>query len=90
MQRAKHGMTSAEKASLAMEQGGCAICRRTDPGGKGWMVDHDHSCCPGERSCPKCRRGILCAWCNNMLGYALDNPATLRAAVDYLESGDRL
>lgn len=90
IQLSKHGMTSAEKRSVATKQGGCAICHRPDPGGKGWMVDHDHACCPGERSCPKCRRGVLCAWCNNALGYAQDSPAILRAAADYLESGVRL
>ena len=86
----KHGMTKAEKTARATESGGCAICKRPDPGGKGWMVDHDRSCCPGDVSCPKCRRGILCAWCNNTLGYSFDNPAILRAAAAYLESGDRL
>jgi hypothetical protein len=75
---------------MANEQGGCAICHRPEPGKKGWVVDHDHSCCPGDRSCPLCRRGILCQWCNNALGYALDNPATLRAMADYLESQVRL
>lgn len=90
MARHRHGMNAAEKAYLATEQGGCRVCKRQEPGAKGWVVDHDHSCCPGEKSCGACRRGILCAWCNNALGYALDNPAILRALADYLESGERI
>jgi len=90
VQRHRHGMSAAEKDALATEQGGCAVCQRTEPGAKGWVVDHDHSCCLGERSCGRCRRGILCPWCNTALGYAMDNPAILRALADYLESGKRI
>jgi hypothetical protein len=85
LQRRKHGMTGAEKAAVAREQGGCAICHRPEPSAKGWVVDHDHTCCSGEKSCEKCRRGVLCQWCNNVLGYALDNADTLRAAAQYLD-----
>lgn len=90
LQIRKHGITARQKAEIAAEQGGCAICKRPEPGAKGWVVDHDHACCPGETSCEKCRRGILCQWCNNVLGYASDRTDVLRAAADYLESVDRL
>lgn len=90
VQRWRHGLTATEKANIAAAQGGCAICHRHEPGKKGWVLDHDHSCCPGDRSCASCRRGVLCAWCNNALGYAQDSPSVLRAAADYLESGVRL
>jgi hypothetical protein len=86
----RHGLTFEDKAAIAAGQGGCAICQRPEPGQEGWVVDHDHACCPGEKSCAKCRRGILCQWCNNTLGYAYDSPVILRAAADYLESGKRL
>jgi hypothetical protein len=83
--RRRHGLTAAEKVAIAVEQGGCAICRTMDTGRQGWVVDHDHRCCPGERSCEKCRRGVLCTYCNSALGYAKDDPARLRAMAGYLE-----
>lgn len=86
----KHGLTSLEKAEMATAQDGCAICGRLVPTQKGWVVDHDRMCCPGEASCPSCRRGILCGWCNSALGYAGDDPARLRRMADYLELGTRL
>jgi hypothetical protein len=49
-------------------------------------VDHDHSCCPGKRSCGKCIRGVICAKCNQAAGLAGDVPAVLRGLADYLEA----
>lgn len=90
LQLRKHSLTSADKASIAAAQGGCALCGRTEPGAKGWVVDHDHACCPSEISCAGCRRGVLCQWCNAALGYALDDPALLRRMANYLDTGTRL
>ena len=90
LQRARHGLTSDEKAQIAMAQGGCPLCHRINPGGKGWVVDHDRSCCEGDRSCDACRRGVICQWCNSAMGYARDSPQVLRRMADYLESGQRL
>jgi len=80
----RHGLTKDDRQVIADHQGGCAICGHHDPGSKGWVVDHDHRCCPGERSCPKCRRGVLCNYCNQMLGSAFDRVQTLEAAIEYL------
>jgi hypothetical protein len=33
------------------------------------VVDHDHACCPGSRSCGRCIRGIIHHACNAMLGH---------------------
>ena len=88
----RYGLTRADVAARVAEQGGCAICKRQEPGGSdyrsGWHVDHDHACCPGERSCGKCIRSILCARCNKILGLAIDDPNVLRAAADYLTQAD--
>ena len=86
----KHGLTTLERLEIAQELGGCSICGRVAPGKKGWVIDHDHACCPGDTSCVSCRRGVLCQWCNAALGYAFDNPVTLRRAADYLELETRL
>jgi hypothetical protein len=62
------------------------ICGCKEPTGHGWTVDHDHACCPGERSCGKCVRAILCMNCNNALGCVRDNIEILRKMISYLES----
>lgn len=48
-------------------------------------VDHDHGCCPGEYSCGRCVRGLLCHQCNVALGMLQDNPQTLRRLAAYVE-----
>lgn len=48
------------------------------------FVDHDHACCPGERPCGECIRGLLCHDCNVGLGSFKDDPALLTAAIEYL------
>ena len=83
-------MTTLDKEERAEAQDGCALCGRLEPGKKGWVIDHDHACCPGDRSCAFCRRAILCQWCNSALGYAHDNPTTLRRMADYIELETRI
>lgn len=72
---------------LMIQEGGCAICGTSDPGsGKVYFsVDHDHSCCPGKKSCGKCVRGLLCGRCNFGLGLFKDDTNALKNAVNYLE-----
>lgn len=81
-------ITPEQYANLLESQGGrCAVqaCGATEPGGQGgWHVDHDHACCPGKTSCGRCVRGLLCARCNPMLGFARDDTAVLLSAADYL------
>lgn len=64
----------------------CAICRQPD---MDWHVDHDHACCPGNVTCGKCVRGILCRACNWTIGKMQDNPEWLRAAAKYVEDNAR-
>lgn len=87
----RHGLSPETFETILAAQGGvCAICLRPDPGrdkvGRdAWHIDHDHRCCPGQFSCGKCVRGLLCARCNVMIGYALDRAGTLAAAARYLK-----
>lgn len=49
-------------------------------------VDHDHSCCAGEKTCGRCVRGLLCLSCNVTLGHSKDSIPRLRKLIDYLEN----
>ena len=48
------------------------------------VVDHDHKCCSGSKSCGKCVRGLVHWRCNLVLGYADDDPDLLQRAAAYL------
>lgn len=72
---------------LAAQDYGCFICGRKDSGRDGdnhFIVDHDHTCCSGQKSCGKCVRGLLCHKCNFGLGCFEDNGDRLIAAAAYL------
>lgn len=72
-------------ALFASQGSACAICQTTEPNWKGhWHIDHDHACCPGNRSCGACVRGVLCMRCNVALGHLGDDPDVLRRAAEYL------
>jgi hypothetical protein len=62
----------------------CHLCNR-EYGVRGPIIDHDHACCPGRRSCGKCVRGIICNRCNVSLGAIEDNKDTLNNMINYLE-----
>jgi hypothetical protein len=65
-------------ALLASQNGHCAICGgdRFDKRRKALGVDHDHL--------TGVVRGLLCRSCNLAIGLLRDDPALLRAALDYL------
>ena len=67
-----------------LQGGRCYVCGEL-PGLKGLMVDHDHECCPGARSCGKCVRALICGNCNVALGMARDSVDRLRRLADYVE-----
>lgn len=83
----KYNLTEERFAGMLEAQGGgCAICKSPEPGGPHgrFCVDHDHACCPGQGSCGKCVRGILCTRCNSGLGFFRDNVAHMERAAVYL------
>lgn len=80
----KYGMTAREFDHLLMIQNGvCAICKEQSDK---MHIDHDHGCCPGEKTCGKCIRMLLCDKCNRGMGYFRENPEFLREAARYVES----
>jgi hypothetical protein len=80
-----HGMTRADyDAMLAAQNGVCAVHLGPDPRGVKLAIDHNHSCCPAERSCPRCRRGLLCVHCNRAVGLLGDSADNAARLLDYL------
>lgn len=80
-----YGISVDEYCRLLDEQNGaCAICGHVAASTFELAVDHDHSCCPGHKSCGKCVRGLLCDRCNRGLGYFGDDAVVMRAAARYL------
>lgn len=83
-----HGGKGTRETLWKQQDGLCYLCER--PLGPDLMavVEHDHRCCPPNKSCPTCRRGLACGPCNRIIGFAQDDPdlleriaANLRPAV---------
>jgi hypothetical protein len=66
---------------LSKHNGKCWICKISDA----IHIDHDHSCCPEERSCGNCVRGVLCSNCNTAIGLLNDSEVLLNEAKKYLK-----
>ncbi|MFB9383276.1 endonuclease VII domain-containing protein [Pseudonocardia petroleophila] len=85
----KYGISPARYDEMLAEQGEqCAICRCVPvPNRRGitLVVDHDHSCCPGDRSCNSCVRALICVSCNIALGAAGDDVDRLNSMIGYLK-----
>ena len=69
------------------QEGRCGICgKEQDANGirsNRPCVDHDHSCCGGQKACKKCVRGLLCHRCNIRLG-SVEDFEWLEDAIAYL------
>lgn len=86
--RHTYNITIDQYEKMFMEQEGlCAICGQEQQLGIRLCVDHDHSCCPGERSCGKCIRKLLCNRCNTTLGKVNENTTLLNGMINYITSG---
>lgn len=78
-----HGLTKEQYDEIYLAQNGCcAICGRKP---RQLVIDHDHACCPKEKSCGKCVRKLLCGTCNSGLGFFKDTPELLTKAAQYLK-----
>jgi len=73
---------------LEKQKGCCAICGISQPDknskNKYFCLDHDHNCCPTQKTCGKCIRGLLCHNCNRGLGQFKDNTDIMYKAYKYL------
>jgi hypothetical protein len=59
------------------------MCRTPFGEDKTIFIDHDHACCPDEKSsCGTCVRGLLCLSCNTALGQIERKYALARTYLD--------
>ena len=73
----KYGITPEDWDNMfATQGGGCAICKGSCSTGRKLAVDHCHT--------TGAVRGLLCARCNQGLGYFEDDADRLDAATKYL------
>lgn len=83
---ARYGISGARYDELlAVQRGGCAICGGVNESGRLLAVDHDHACCPGDKACGGCVRGLLCSNCNMAIGLLRDDVDRFEAAITYLK-----
>jgi hypothetical protein len=84
--RARHGAGPELILELWQAQDGkCYLCGEDVDVDKAY-VDHDHSCCPLNKSCPACRRGLAHPKCNTFIGYLGDDPERFRFMANALET----
>jgi hypothetical protein len=80
----EHHITLEQYIEILEAQGfKCAICGK-DALEEVLSVDHDHACCPSEKSCGQCIRGLICFKCNAALGFAEDKIEVLENMIKYL------
>lgn len=88
--RARYNISVEQYEAMLIAQGyrcaidGCELENR-DERGEYLCVDHDHSCCPGDRSCGRCVRALLCSRHNMNVGIVehMDMPALLKYLAKY-------
>lgn len=67
----RYGLTQEDFARMLEAQDYCcAMCGEPFEEGQPIFIDHDHACCPDEKSsCGRCVRGLLELSCNTALGH---------------------
>ena len=79
----RYGISEEEfYAQLVAQDHACGVCGA--PFSITPSIDHDHACCGVNKACDKCRRGLLCARCNHLLGHTRDSVEVLYRAIAYL------
>jgi hypothetical protein len=81
-----HGLRPEDWAALWNAQDGrCYLCGEL-MAPEQVHIDHDHRCCAKDHSCTYCRRGLAHASCNQLIGFADDDPGRLRRIADNLDA----
>ncbi len=72
-----YGLSSDDISKMSVKQdSSCAICHKPFKNNKDFHIDHNHS--------TNKVRGLLCAKCNNGIGFFKDDPALLVRAATYV------
>lgn len=71
------GFAAWRQAAWRTQDGRCYLCQRELGPELRAIVEHDHRCCPNNKTCAVCRRGLACDRCNNVLGLVGDDPEAL-------------
>jgi hypothetical protein len=90
--RAKFGLEREDYERMLAEQGGICPCGASPENERysTLSVDHDRRCCPENKSCGRCLRGLLCNDCNVSLGRLKDDPNRLDILAAYLRRYESL
>lgn len=87
---AKYRLTNEAWQSLLDSQNGCCyLCLKpfdVEANRRSIHVDHDHTCCPGEKTCGQCVRGLACWSCNRGIGRFKDDPDRIRRVAENLRA----
>jgi hypothetical protein len=80
----RYGLTQADfDRLLELQDDACAMCHAPFAEGQAIFIDHDHACCPREKSsCGTCVRGLLDLSCNVSLGHIERRYEMARAYLD--------
>ena len=80
----RYGLTQDQFDRLLEDQEySCAMCRKPFGEGQPIFIDHDHGCCPDEKSsCGECIRGLLDLSCDTALGHIEGKYVMARAYLD--------
>lgn len=62
----------------------CAACQKPFLENETPAIDHDHSCCSGNKSCGKCVRGLIHRNCNTIEGLCKSDPEILQNIANYI------
>jgi hypothetical protein len=71
---------------LAEQCNRCLVCGHEFTDANPPVIDHDHNCCPGTKTCGQCIGGLLHSNCNSALGKLHDDPEICLMAAIYLRT----